>query len=146
MIVKLDLKPSSRQLQQFGWFALIAFSALGALAFFRGSLFGMALGAAAKPLAYGLWGLAAASALFSLLAPAANRPLFILLSLVAFPIGLVVSHVVLGFLFFGILTPLGLFFRLIGRDRLERRFEPQRESYWVDAAPARKPEDYFRQF
>jgi len=57
-----------------------------------------------------------------------------------------VSHVVLALLFFGILTPVALFFRLTGRDPLTRRFEPERESYWTDLSETIETKDYFRQF
>ncbi len=69
-----------------------------------------------------------------------------MLSVVAFPIGFVVSHVVLAVLFFGILTPVGLTLRLLGRDLLDRGFEREKKSYWVDLPQSIQKRDYFRQF
>ncbi len=132
MIVQLTLDPSSRQLRQFGFIALGAFTLLSGLILWKGSVFGVEPGSAARPTAYVLWGLGLVSGAFSLLKPAANRPLFVLLGVVTFPIGWVISHVALAILFFGLLTPIALFFRLIGRDPLARRWEPERESYWID--------------
>ena len=60
--------------------------------------------------------------------------------------GQVLSHVVLAVLFYGLLTPIALFFRLIGRDPLKRRWEPEQKSYWVDLPEAFDKKDYFRQF
>lgn len=146
MIIKLELKPTDRQLREFGWIALVAFGLLGALSFVRGGLLGLHFAEATRPVSYALWALGACSALFSCVLPRANRPLFVLLGLVAFPIGLLVSYALLGLLFFGVLTPIALLFRLIGRDRLERKLEPGRESYWVDIERRQAAEDYFSQY
>ena len=41
---------------------------------------------------------------------------------------------------------LGLFFRLIGKDPLNRHFDPAAETYWSEPRPRRSKESYFRQF
>ena len=64
----------------------------------------------------------------------------------AFPIGWTVSQVMLAVMFFGLFTPIGLVFRLLGRDPLHRTRRPGLESYW---APKPAPADlrrYFKQF
>jgi hypothetical protein len=64
----------------------------------------------------------------------------------AFPIGWTVSQVMLVVMFFGLFTPIGLVFRLIGRDPLHRARSPERNSYW---SPKPAPADlrrYFKQF
>jgi hypothetical protein len=40
----------------------------------------------------------------------------------------------------------GLLFRLLGRDPLERAFRPEMKSYWVDLPEVKDEGDYFRQF
>ena len=146
MLVHLNLKPTTKQLRQFGWIALVAFGLLGSVIVWRGGLFGLDFGSTARGIAYGLWVAGFVSALFSAFRPQANRPLFLLLSIVAFPIGFAISHAVLAVIFYGILTPVGLLFRVIGRDPLARRWEPERESYWVDLESVVDNKDYFRQF
>jgi hypothetical protein len=47
----------------------------------------------------------------------------------------VVSPIVMGILFFGLLTPLAVLMRLRGRDVLQRRFDAARESYWIKRIP-----------
>jgi predicted membrane metal-binding protein len=47
----------------------------------------------------------------------------------------VVSPIVMGILFFGLLTPLAAVLRLRGRDVLQRRFDRARESYWIKRVP-----------
>lgn len=56
----------------------------------------------------------------------------------------VVSPVVLGLIYFGVFTPVAYVMRLAGRDVLCRRFEPQRESYWVDRDPPGPPDGSYR--
>jgi hypothetical protein len=46
-----------------------------------------------------------------------------------------VSPVILGAIFFLILTPVGLFTRLLGRDELRLRAHPGARSYWIDRKP-----------
>jgi hypothetical protein len=47
----------------------------------------------------------------------------------------VVSPIVMGVIFFGLLTPVAAIMRLRGRDVLQRRFDPARESYWIRRDP-----------
>lgn len=145
-MIEIDWRPDERTLRQFGWIAFVGFSFLAALAYWERLAFAGGLGQARSFVVGGFAGLALASAVFSLVAPKANRPIFLGLALLTYPIGFVVSHVILGFLFFGLITPLGLFFRLIGRDPLDRRFEPDAPTYWADPRPRRGKESYFRQF
>jgi hypothetical protein len=56
----------------------------------------------------------------------------------------VVSPVVLGAIYFGIFTPVGLVMRASGRDVMCRRFEPARPSYWLRRDPPGPPDDSFR--
>ena len=62
------------------------------------------------------------------------------------PIGIVVSHVVLALIYFGLFMPIALVFRVIGRDPLHRRFEPEAQSYWVERGGAPAAKRYFQQF
>ena len=66
--------------------------------------------------------------------------------MIAFPIGFVLSYVIMGTLFYLIIAPIGLIMRLLGRDPLNRGFLPEAETYWVDAGPPRPKEAYFKQF
>jgi len=58
--------------------------------------------------------------------------------------GRIVSPIVLGAIFFLVFTPVGLVMRLAGRDAMNRRWEPQRPSYWVERDPPGPPDDSFR--
>jgi tellurite resistance protein TehA-like permease len=62
-------------------------------------------------------------------------------------LGLVVSPIVLGILFFALFTPLAIILRLAGRDELRLRRLPAGLSYWrVRAPPGPQPDSFPRQF
>ena len=79
-----------------------------------------------------------------LVAPALIRPVFVGAMIVTFPIGWVVSHLLLGAVFYCLFAPLGLLFRLIGRDALDLR-RRSAESYWQPKPAAKDLRSYFRQ-
>ena len=47
----------------------------------------------------------------------------------------VAAPVVMGLLFYLTVTPIGLIMRLLGKDPLRLRFEPQADSYWIVRRP-----------
>lgn len=59
----------------------------------------------------------------------------------------VLSPVILGFLFFCVVTPIGLLARVLGKDFLRLRREPQAASYWIERdTPGPAPESLRDQF
>jgi hypothetical protein len=133
----LPLKPSARVLRQFAAAWLTLFLAVGVYRYIaRGQhQVGIAVGVMAV-----LVGLA------GLIRPAAVRWLFVGATVLAFPIGWVVSQIMLAIMFYGIITPLALLFRIRGRDLLALKPGPSRSSFWT---PKQTPGDmgrYFRQY
>ncbi len=146
-LVQINWHPNRNELRSFGFIALAAFGALGLWIFFRQSFLGIELSDdAARIGAYGCWGLAAASLAGSLTFPVALRPLYVLLTAISLPIGFVVSHVLMAIVFYGLLTPIALFFRVTGRDALQRRLEPSAKSYWQPRQIIQDRARYFKQF
>ena len=45
-------------------------------------------------------------------------------------LGMIVSPIIMGLIFFGIFTPIGFFMRLSGRDELRLRFK-KKETHWI---------------
>ena len=79
--------------------------------------------------------------------PAAIRWLYVGWMTAVWPIGWVVSHVLLAAIFWGVITPIGLLLRLTGRDPMCKDFDRSAHSYWIARPP--EPSDtrrYFRQF
>ncbi len=146
-LLEVNWNPDRRELRSFGWIALGVFAALGTLVFIRRMLLGIHLDpAVAVGVAYALWTLALLCAVLALMAPRMLRPLYVGLIAVSLPIGYVVSHVLMAAVYFGVVTPIGLIFRLMGRDLLSRRWDPDAPSYWVRRQPAKDVRRYFRQF
>lgn len=145
-LVEINFRPDARILRQFGWIALGGFGLLALCAWNQWLVFRHLSDGAREPVALALAGLGVLSAAFSLLFPKANAPLFVGLSVVAFPIGFVLSYVVMATLFYVVIAPVGLALRLVGKDPMDRRFLPDAPTYWVDARPARAKRDYFKQF
>jgi hypothetical protein len=138
MLVEVQWHPTPKQLRVFGAGGLLA-SIIAAL------VLHFVWAAAA------LWTIlalvvGAAICLCSLISPAVTRILYVGLTLVAMPIGFVVSIVLLAAFYFLLLTPVALVFRLIGRDALCRRFDAAAESYWVPHKSSEDTERYFHQF
>jgi len=93
-----------------------------------------------------LAGAGAAAGLLFWLAPWIARPFYILWHALGCAIGFVVSNVLLTAVYYLVVTPIGLLLRIAGRDPLERRFEPERSSYWKDAEKVNDAERSFRQY
>ena len=55
-----------------------------------------------------------------------------------------VSPVVLGVIFFGVIAPFALVMKLFGRDSMRRRHDPEATSYWIARDPAGPDSESFR--
>jgi len=93
-----------------------------------------------------LGGVALLVGLPGLVKPALVRPIYAGATVLTFPIGWIVSKLVLACLYFGLFTPVGLMFRLIGRDVLGRRPRLGAETYWAPKSMPTEPNQYFRPF
>lgn len=129
--------PTDRKLRQF---AVIAAIVLAVLAVWHLSAMGNLL------LASGYTCVALLVGAIGLARPRWLAPIFTLWMIAAFPLAWLVSTLVLALIFFGLLTPLGLVFRLLGRDPLDRTWPGRQDSYWQEKPAADKPERYLRQF
>ncbi len=79
-----------------------------------------------------------AAALFlvpALLSPGILHPLNVAWGRVGQLLNRIVSPVVMGVIFFGLVTPLAIVMRWSGRDVLRRRFDDASESYWQARDP-----------
>ena len=127
---------SSDLLRQFGFLCAVMF---GAAAFWRLSAGG------ADWMSISILLLAAIAGLLGWLKPVWLRPVFVGWSIAAFPVGWVMSHLLLLCLFFGVFTPLGLLLRCLGKDALNLRRRGA-EGYWQQRAQERDLSRYLRQY
>jgi hypothetical protein len=77
--------------------------------------------------------------------PVLLRPVFIGSLMVTFPLNWLVSHLALALVYYGLVTPLACFFRVIGRDILARRPAQGRDSYWAPKPVPADLKSYFHQ-
>jgi len=145
-LVEINFNPDTKTLRQFGVIAFVGFGLLAALAYYERLIFSFGLGEARMPVVMTFAALGTIAALFSLVAPRANRLLYVGLTLLAFPIGFVLSYVIMGTLFFLIIGPIAVLFRLFGQDPMRRGYDPNASTYWLEARPARDKESYFHQY
>ena len=60
-------------------------------------------------------------------------------------LGMIVSPIVLGIIFFGLFTPIAMLMRLSGRDELRLKFSPE-VSHWITRSEPIKSESFKHQF
>ena len=96
-----------------------------------------------KPAAPWLFLLSLAFLLLGLLAPKVLDPVERAWMWLGKKMGLVMTPVAFSMIFFGAITPLGLVMRILGKDELKLRFDPDASSYWVPVekdGPATRPD------
>ena len=133
----IPFRPARRALRQFAAAWLVFFLLLGAHQYLVRKHEGAGLALMAMALVIGLLGL---------IKPAAVRWIFVGWMVLAFPIGWLISLLMLLLMFYCVITPVALLFRLRGRDLLGRKPDPSRASYWL---PKETPPDirsYFKQY
>lgn len=54
--------------------------------------------------------------------------------------------VIMAVLFFGLIAPIAIVFRIMGRDSMHRAYDGAATSYWTDVRPSRGKESYFKQY
>jgi hypothetical protein len=137
-LLTFDRNPPPRQLRQFSAIWLPATVALlGWLVYRRGGTWDGALVT---------WGIGAVLAVAANLRPAVARGAWVTSMTLAFPVGWVVSHVVLAAAYYLVMTPMGWAMRMAGHDPMHRGFEPRATTYWKEHDPGTSKARYLRQF
>jgi hypothetical protein len=136
-LVQVNWKPDDKTLREFSEIWLIFFGMIFMpLALFKGH----------PQIAATLWGIALLGRLVGWLKPQWMKPVFLGMTLASWPIGWAISHLAMALIFYGVFTPLALFFRLIGRDALRRKLDKSAATYWEPYNPDRGKARYLKQF
>jgi len=136
-LIRFNTKPSNKQLAVFGVTWAVVFGAIGGLALHHSG---------SVPIAIVLWSLAAVVPAVGWFAPAVLRAVYVGLAVPVYPVGVVVSVVLLAGVYYGIFTPIGLVLRLLGRDPMARQFPAAEETCWTPRSGVQDVRRYFRQF
>jgi hypothetical protein len=127
--------PTRPMLRQFAAVWIVVFGGLAAWRAWGGVVDAWTIGLAVGAVVIGGAGLAL---------PAVIRPVFTGWMIAVFPIGWIVSNVILAVIFYLVFTPIALVFRIAGRDVLGRRRRTQ-ASYWAAKDAATSDDQYLRQ-
>ena len=131
-----ELKTGARELRKFGLMVGSVLVALGLLFFLRHK----------SSYPFLVWP-GVALILFGAIAPRALKYPYIAWMTVAFSLGFVMARILLTAGFVLLVTPIALIARLFGRDFLNRKWQRQATTYWMQCEPAPKnPENYEQQF
>lgn len=136
-MITLKLNPSRRELRVFG---LILGPFLALIGWYLSRRF------ESPPTFPIMAGVGALAFVLAVAVPIALKPIYVAWTTATFPIGWVVSHVVLALVYYGVLTPIALALRLSGRDPMGRRFDRAATTYWVRRAKQRELASYFRMY
>ena len=134
-MIAINFHPGDRQVRVFGLTSQVALPLAVAL-WTRGSLPAIVYAAAIGGLLLAMgvaW-------------PRGLRPLLVAVNVVTAPLAVVIHDLVLSLAFFLVIVPLGLVFRLFGRDPLQLKLDRFAATYWQ---PKRQPRDvrsYFRRW
>ena len=135
-MIAIQWNPDQKQLRQFAGIWFPAFCALVGWSIVRktGYWHEVEVG----------WAIAGIISIAGLVFPPLIRPIFVGLILLTYPIGWVVSHVLLGLIFYGIVTPIGIILRITGHDPLQIN-TPLGNSLWKSPTGKTDPGSYLRQ-
>ena len=134
--IKINWRPSSRELRIFGCTVFIGMGLAGSLFFFVFSKIGFA---------YFLWACGTTFFLFCITGKSIALPFYWLWMGFIYTLTQFMGYVSLIMIYYLILTPIGLFSRLTGRDRLKLK-RKDTQTYWQNIIEKEGDEKYERQF
>jgi len=136
-LIEIKKDPSKNDLRWFGVIVALVFAVLGVVARF---VWGTPTAANV------LWIIGGAVFVIYYAIPPIRRLMFIGWMYLVFPIGWVVGHVLLGITYYLVLTPIGILRRTLAGDPMERKFDREGSTYWIERPPPAEASRYFRQF
>lgn len=139
-MIKLDLKPDERIVKQFAWFAVLGLPLLAWFVLRLVTTFEWAHPVFLTVAAVGVSQLG----LYLTGVRVVSRALFLGLSILFVPIGFIISHVMLAAVYYLVLTPIALVFRVMGRDVIGKKLDPNAKTYWHERSGDQPAASYFK--
>jgi hypothetical protein len=132
-LFEINTSPSDRQLRQFGLICVVAAP--------------LVVWLWTRSLPVVAWGCAIGTVcgVMALLAPRLLKPVFVGLSVLTIPIGLIVGELMMLMIYFGMFLPMAIVFRILGRDALQRKLPENASSFWQKRAQPSGVRRYYRQ-
>jgi ABC-type uncharacterized transport system permease subunit len=144
-VLEIRKDPSRIELAWFGAIFLAVFSVLG-LVFWGKGRFIFGTGGAPPIASIVAWAIGASVFLVYYAIPPLRKKIYVGFMYVVYPIGFVMSHVILGAVYFLLFTPIGFIMRAFGYNPLGRRYLPDASTYWVEHRTGDDAPRYLRQF
>lgn len=135
-LIQVNLKPGKKDLTVFSVGGCLILSVVGLVLRLRGH----------DTAGHILWGLAVILITSRLISLKATLWLYRVFVVATLPIGWAISMTIMFLFYYGLLTPVGLVFRIMKRDSLHRSWDAQANSYWTPHTAPSKKERYFQQF
>lgn len=136
-LVDINWNPPPKELRVFALLQLIFFAIVSWLVHQRTATTGLATTIVVVSLFVAVVGS---------LKPTWLRPMYVVWMVAVFPIGFVVSHLLMAAVFYLVVTPIGLMMGMLGRDPMQRKFDREAKTYWQPRRPTKGTRGYFRQF
>jgi hypothetical protein len=133
---EINKNPSRKELFKFGVAFLVGMAAIGLLYHFV---------IHREEVARVVWITGGAVFLLSFIKPIA-RILYIFWMGLGITIGLITSPIILVIVYLFLITPVGLLFKLLRRDAMRRKLQPEALSYWEKYDESEDPATYMKQF
>ena len=134
-LIRINHHPSRSQLRVFAAAWLVCFGLLAIAVRAKGH----------SQAAIWIAGFALGVPAIGLVAPKLLRLVYLGMTYLTFPVGWVISHVILAAVYYLVLTPIGLILRLFRYDPLARGFDRSASTYWKSRGAPVPAERYFRQ-
>ncbi|MEX1229524.1 MAG: SxtJ family membrane protein [Planctomycetaceae bacterium] len=96
--------------------------------------------------AWAIFGVTLLVSLIGYFVPAVARVVYVGMMIVTFPIGWVFSHVLLGGIFYLVITPVAIMMKLFGYDPMKRTIDKTASTYWQPHPPITSTKRYFQQY
>jgi hypothetical protein len=136
-LVDINWTPSKKDLRVFALLLIVFGAVIASLVYFK-----------YDQQTAGRWVLivSAALGLLGACVPTLIRPVYVTWMALAFPIGWTISHIMMGIVFYLVITPIGFIMKACGRDPMRRRLDRSCQSYWLRRESSDDVKRYFRQF
>jgi len=122
---------TTKELRRYAWILTAATAAVGSFWLWKGHPVGARV----------LYGVSGYALLSSFIYPRAVWPIRRLLMAVGHGVTWLTTRLILALTYYLVITPIGLLLRVFGKDALQRKIDPDADSYWIE----RKPEPFDRE-
>jgi len=137
-MIELNLNPPKKDLRFFAAGQVIFFAIISWMVYGRTGSF--------TPWPATIFAVSAVVGVVGWLVPSAIRWIYAVWMIAVFPIGWVVSSLVMAIAWYFVITPIALILRARGHDALNQTFDAASETYWTTREQHPDSKRYFKQF